>query len=152
MDTRTCGVAFGNTQRPVGLADEKIAAAHPATRQESLVAIGFDELQAMQRGGVAHRNDERTVVKADPVRLDTFRDQIRMIFGCILRSLPFEPGFLAGFGFMLVLLSFALPPLGIHACPMGSFFLRKRRASDVCPPLLMHTAAPVSESTGGNPV
>src|SRR5262245_43607854 len=70
-----------------------------------------------------------------------------MIFGCSSSSMPDDAGFRARFSFMLVLFNFALPPVGIHSCPMGSLFLRKSRASNVCPPLLMHSAAPIAEST-----
>src|SRR5262245_24739937 len=143
MNACTCDVAFGDTQRTIGLADEEVATTHPATCQEPLFAIGFDELQAMQRGRITHWDDERTIVKTYAVRLDTFLDQIGMIFGRISSSMPDEVGFLAGFSVTLIRFSFAFVPLGIHPCPMRSFFLWKSRTANVCPPLLMHSAAPI---------
>src|SRR5262245_41198352 len=75
-----------------------------------------------------------------------------MILGRISSSMPDDAGFLTGFSFMLVLFRFALAAHGIHSCPMHRLFLGKNRASNICPPLLTPSAAPVSESAGWDSV
>src|SRR5262245_5638028 len=122
MNTRTRGVAFGDTQRVGGLVDEEVTAARPTTCQESLFAAGFDELQTMQRGVVAHRNDERAIVEAYPVRLGTFPEQIRMVLGRISSSMPDGAGFLTRLELFAIRLQFraraAGHPLEPNAPPL----------------------------------
>src|SRR5579885_1814021 len=152
MDARTRRIAFCDAQRAVRLADMELTAALAVAGEETVLAIGVDELQAVQFRAVAHRHDERTFVQPQAMRPDPFADQIRMVIRRRQSRLPDRPRFLAGLGLAPGVLGLPLAPHRLDARAMRGFFLWGQSPPDVRPPGLGRARAPVAEGPGGDAV
>ena len=86
------------------------------------------------------------------MRSDAFRDQIRVILRGGFSGLPDHRRFLAGLNLALGVFGLSRAPHGLHARPVRGFLLRGQAATNVRPPSLGKSVAPVAESSGGNAV
>ena len=72
MNACACRESLRDAQLAIGFSNQKVTATYAPVMKESLFAIRSDELQAVKLLAVAHRDDQRSVMHPQVVRLDAF--------------------------------------------------------------------------------